>query len=96
MPSNLEFPELELKELLKELKYVFLGKEKTYPVIISTELQKEQKNKLIKLLKEHKSAFGWNVADLKGISPSICTNRMYLEEDAKPIRQMQRHLNPNM
>ena len=36
------------------------------------------------------------MADLKGISPSICTHKIYLEEDAKPIRQMQRRLNPKM
>ena len=75
---------------------MFLGKEVTYPVIISAELENEHEGKLIRLLKEHRSAFGWNVADLKGISPSICTHKIYLEEDAKPIRQMQRCLNPKM
>ena len=57
---------------------------------------RRNKRNLIELLKKHRSAFGWNDANLKGISPSICTHRIYLEEDAKPIRQMQRRLNPNM
>ena len=44
----------------------------------------------------HKNALGWTIADIKGISPLICTHRIYLEENAKPSREMQRRLNPNM
>ncbi|KAJ4717067.1 Retrovirus-related Pol polyprotein [Melia azedarach] len=39
---------------------------------------------------------GWTIADIKGISPLICTHKIYLEDNAKPSRQMQRRLNPNM
>jgi len=39
---------------------------------------------------------GWTIADIKGISPLICTHMIYLEENAKPSREMQRRLNPNM
>jgi hypothetical protein len=51
---------------------------------------------LIKVLKEHTKAIGWSVADLKGIDPSICMHRINCEENAKPTREMQRRLNPNM
>jgi hypothetical protein len=44
----------------------------------------------------HKNALGWTIADIKGISPLICTNKIYLEKNAKPSREMQRRLNPNM
>jgi len=44
----------------------------------------------------HKNALGWTIADIKGISLLICTHRIYLEENAKPSREMQRRLNPNM
>ena len=44
----------------------------------------------------HKNALGWTIADIKGISPLICTHKIYLEENAKPSREMQRRLNPNM
>jgi len=44
----------------------------------------------------HKNALGWIIADIKGISPLICTHRIYLEENAKPSKEMQRMLNPNM
>ncbi len=48
------------------------------------------------VLGEHKHAIGWSVTDLKGIDPSICMHRIHLKEDAKPTREMQRRLNPNM
>ena len=38
VPSNLQFSELELIELPKELNYLFLGEGKTFPVIISSTL----------------------------------------------------------
>ena len=44
----------------------------------------------------HKNALGWTIADIEGISPLICTHIIYLEENAKPFREMQRRLNPNM
>ena len=48
------------------------------------------------ILKIHKEAIGWTIADLKGISPSICMHHIYIEYNAKPTREMQRWLNPNM
>jgi hypothetical protein len=35
----------------------------------------------------HKNALGWTIADIKGISPLICTHRIYLEENAKPLEK---------
>ncbi|RVW67359.1 Retrovirus-related Pol polyprotein from transposon 17.6 [Vitis vinifera] len=52
--------------------------------------------KLLKVLKENKRAIGWSISDLKGINPLICTHHIYLEENAKPVRQPQRRLNPLM
>jgi len=51
---------------------------------------------LTRVLSDHKDAIGWSMADLKGISPTICMHRIHLEDDAKPVRQMQRRLNPHM
>ena len=50
----------------------------------------------MKVLKEHKGAIGWSISDLKGINPFIFTHHIYLEENAKPVRQPQRRLNPLM
>ncbi|RVW69208.1 Retrovirus-related Pol polyprotein from transposon 17.6 [Vitis vinifera] len=52
--------------------------------------------KLLKVLKENKRAIGWSISDLKGINPLICMHHIYLEENAKPVRQPQRRLNPLM
>ena len=56
--SNLQFLDLELKELPKELKYLFLGEGKTFPVIISSTLDESQEDKLKMLLKQPKGAIG--------------------------------------
>ncbi len=96
VPSHEQAPKLELKPLPKELKYAFLGPEDTFPVIISSGLDHTQERKLIDVLKNHKGALGWSIADLKGISPLICTHRIYLEDNAKTTRQMQRRLNRTM
>ncbi|RVW12857.1 Retrovirus-related Pol polyprotein from transposon 297 [Vitis vinifera] len=47
-------------------------------------------------LKRCKKAIGWQISDLKGISPLVCTHHIYMEEEAKPVRQPQRRLNPHM
>jgi hypothetical protein len=73
-----------------------LGENETFPVIISSNLSAHQEGKLLQTLKMHKNALGWTIADIKGISPLICIHRIYLEENAKSSREMQRRLNPNM
>jgi hypothetical protein len=85
-----------VKPLPDKLKYAFLGSDDTLPVIIASDLQEDQESELISVLKEHKEAIGWTIADLKGINPSICMHRIHLEDDAKPSREAQRRLNPNM
>jgi hypothetical protein len=96
VPSLESPPKLELKPLPDKLKYAFLGANDTLPVIIASDLQKDQEDNLLEVLKEHKIAIGWTVADLKGIDPSICMHRIHLEEGVRPSREAQRQLNPNM
>jgi hypothetical protein len=50
-PEKPQVPEVDLKPLLKGLKYEFLGLDKTYPVIVSDELSPEENEKLLILLK---------------------------------------------
>ncbi|XP_042958158.1 uncharacterized protein LOC122293734 [Carya illinoinensis] len=95
-PSNEKTPMLKLKPLPSELKYAYLGLEKSFPVVIYALLTPDQESKLLKILAQHKSAIGWSIGDIKGISPFICTHRIYLEEDSKPSKEMQRRLNPTM
>jgi len=69
---------------------------KLFSVIIFFILNVHQEGKLLHTLKMYKNALGWTIADIKEISPLICTHRIYLEENAKPSKEMQRRLNPNM
>ncbi len=96
LPSIVQAPKVELKTLPEHLKYAFLGENETLPVIISNKLTEEQEDKLVAVLKENKEALGWTLADIKGISPTLCQHHIVLEEDAKPVRQPQRRLNPPM
>ncbi|XP_061360394.1 uncharacterized protein LOC133304373, partial [Gastrolobium bilobum] len=89
-------PKVELKELPPTLKYAFLGESKTYPVIININLSTAEEEKLLKVLREHRTAIGWSITDLKGINPSFCTHKILMENDVKPVRQPQRRLNPTM
>jgi hypothetical protein len=96
VPSLESLPKLELKPLPDKLKYAFLGSNDTLPVIIASDLQKDQEDNLLEVLKEHKKAIGWTIADLKGIDPSICMHRIHLEERARPSLEAQHRLNPNI
>ncbi|GKC62429.1 reverse transcriptase domain-containing protein [Tanacetum coccineum] len=64
--TSLEEPpmDLELKYLPDNLEYVFLKEPCFLPVIISSQLNKEKKNKLVSVLKKHKQAFAWKTTDI--------------------------------
>ncbi|GJX93985.1 reverse transcriptase domain-containing protein [Tanacetum coccineum] len=96
--TSLEEPptDLELKPLPNNLEYVFLEEAFFLPVIISSQLSQEKKNKLVSILKKHKQAFSWKKIDILGIWPSFCKHKIQLPDDKKPVVQKQRRLNPNM
>ncbi|RVW71479.1 Retrovirus-related Pol polyprotein from transposon 17.6 [Vitis vinifera] len=89
-----ETPKLNLKPLPVELKYTYLEENNQCPVVISSSLTSHQEKCLMEVLKRCKKAIGWKISDLKDISPLVCTHHIYMEEEAKPIRQLQRRLNP--
>nr|CAN62323.1 hypothetical protein VITISV_018463 [Vitis vinifera] len=91
-----ETPKLNLKPLPLELKYTYLEENNQCPVVISSSLTSHQEKSLLEVLKRCKKAIGWQISDLKGISPLVCTHHIYIEEEAKPIRQLQRRLNPHL
>ncbi|GKA34363.1 reverse transcriptase domain-containing protein [Tanacetum coccineum] len=64
--TSLEEPptDLELKPLPDNLEYVFLEEPSFLPVIISSQLSKEKKSKLVSVLKKHKQAFAWKTIDI--------------------------------
>ncbi|CAM8890495.1 unnamed protein product [Rhodiola kirilowii] len=96
LPSVVHAPTVELKPLPSHLKYVFLGEDSTLPVIIKSGLEPDQERRLMGVLTEHRQAIGWTLADIKGISPTVCMHRILLDDGAKPSREPQRRLNPIM
>ncbi|CAN6440593.1 unnamed protein product [Victoria cruziana] len=93
--SSLEsLPAMELKPLPHTLKYAYLGSNDSLPIIISSVLSFEEEGRLLAVLKDHKRAIGWQVSDLRGISPTFYMHRIHLEEGSKPSREFQRRLNP--
>ena len=91
-----ETPKLNLRPLPMELKYTYLEENNQCPVVISSSLTSHQEISLLEVLKRCKKAIGWQISDLKGISPLVCTHHIYTEEEAKAIRQPQRRLNPHL
>ena len=96
VPSIKQPPKMEQKPLPSHLKYAYLGVESTLPVIISASLTALEEEKLLRVLRDHKHALGWSLADLKGIRPSMCMHRILLEDGHKPSVEAQRRLNPTM
>ncbi|GJX62292.1 hypothetical protein Tco_0295192 [Tanacetum coccineum] len=89
-------PDLELKDLPSHLEYAFLEGDDKLPVIIAKNLKDEDKTALIKVLKSHKHAIAWKISDIKGIDPQFCTHKILMEENAKPVVQHQRRVNPKI
>ncbi|XP_050919113.1 uncharacterized protein LOC127136618 [Lathyrus oleraceus] len=87
-------PSLELKILPKDLRYEFLDTELERPVIVNANLGSIETEKLLHVLRKYPTGLGYNISDLKGISPSICMHRIMLEEDYKTSREHQRIVNP--
>ena len=79
-----------------ELKYAYLEEQEQCLVVISSLLSTSQEGSLLHILRENKQALGWKITDMKGISLEVCTHHIYLEEEAKSVRQPQRRLNPHM
>ena len=87
---------LILKYQPKHLKHVFLGEEKSKPVIIVVDLTTENEKKVVEILRKHKEVIAWSVKDMKGINPSIYMHKILMEENARTSIEHQRRLNQTM
>jgi hypothetical protein len=63
-------------------------------VIINDKLSHEETQKLVSTLEKY--WFGYSLKDLKGSSLSLCTHRIPMDQDNKPVREHQRRLNNMM
>jgi hypothetical protein len=65
-------------------------------VIISNKLSNDETRRLVATLKKYRSVIGYSLKDLKGISPSLSTHHIPMEQDHKPVHEHQRRLNDAM
>ncbi|GJX43884.1 reverse transcriptase domain-containing protein [Tanacetum coccineum] len=83
----------KLKELPSHLEYAFLNKNQEFPVIISSLLNPQEKESLLKVLTKYKAALAWKVSDIKGIIPSFCTHKILMEDNFKAVEEINLVLN---
>jgi hypothetical protein len=83
---------IDLKQLPPGLHYVFLNGDRETLVIISDKLSKDETRRLVATLEKYRSVISYSLKDLKGISPSLCTHRIPMEQERKPVREHQRQL----
>ncbi|GJV67865.1 reverse transcriptase domain-containing protein [Tanacetum coccineum] len=74
----------ELKNLPQHLEYAYLNGDKSFPIIISSELSEIKKTSLLQVLEKRKGAIAWKMSNIKGISPSYYTHKILMEDDYKP------------
>ncbi|XP_075110441.1 uncharacterized protein LOC107776654 [Nicotiana tabacum] len=91
-PSIEEATKLEHNPLLAHLRYAYLGNSDIFLVIISSSLSNVQEEKLLRVLYENKKTIGWTITDIKGIIPSFCMHKIFLEDGHRPNIEQQRRL----
>jgi hypothetical protein len=62
-------------------------------MIISDRLSHDETRKVVSILEKYRSVIGYSLKDLKGISPSLCTHRIPMEQEHKLVREHQRWMN---
>jgi hypothetical protein len=65
-------------------------------VIVSDELSPEENDMLLNLLKKHKKVIVYSINDLKGLSPALCTHRIPMEDQFKPVVDHQMRISHSM
>ncbi|XP_062093814.1 uncharacterized protein LOC133799840 [Humulus lupulus] len=73
-----------------------LATRRTLIDVQKAKLNHEQEEKLLEVLRKFKKAIGWTIADIGGISPSLCMHKIVLEDSEKCYIEGQRRLNPIM
>ncbi|RDX67291.1 Retrovirus-related Pol polyprotein from transposon opus, partial [Mucuna pruriens] len=81
-------PLIELKPLPKHLKYAYMDKEQQLPIIIAHNLQQEQEDKLLDILKQHTKAIGWKLSDLP-VTKLLATGIIYPILDSQWVSLVQ-------
>jgi uncharacterized protein YejL (UPF0352 family) len=59
-------------------------------------LSNDETQKLVATLEKYQSAIDYSLKDLKGISPSLCTHCIPMEQEHKLVREHQQRMNNAM
>jgi hypothetical protein len=78
---------VELKQLPPGLQYVFLNGDRETPVIIGDKLSNDETQRLVATLEKYRSVVAYSLKDLKGISLSLCTHHIPMEQEHKPVHE---------
>jgi hypothetical protein len=62
-------------------------------VIISDKLSNDETRRLVATVEKYRSVIRYSLKDLTGISPSLCTHRIPMEQEHKPVCEHQWRLN---
>jgi hypothetical protein len=65
-------------------------------VIISATLTEDQMGRTLEVLRTYKSVIGYSIDDMKGINSSVCSHRIFLEDNSVSTCEHQRRLNPHL
>ena len=95
-PSIEEAPKLELKALPPHLRYEFLENGDTFSVIIASDVNEQQVESLVKVLKGSKELLGGLLQTLLGSLLVFFSHKIQLMPHQKPSIDHQRRLNPPM
>ena len=66
------------------------GEESEKLVKISKSLSKEERGKLVALLREYKDVFAWSYQEMSGLSLNLVMHKLKVDPDAKPVKQWSR------
>jgi hypothetical protein len=93
---KLESSPVELKQLPERLQYIFLNGNLETLVITNDKLSNDETRRLVATLEKYWSVIGYSLKDMKGITLSLCTHSIPMEQEHKLVREHQRWLNNAM
>jgi len=77
---------VKLKSLPYHLSYKFHDSTHKFHVIVNAKLDDLQLETLLDVLRKHRGVIGYSINDIKGLSPSFCMHRIFLDEGHRPSR----------
>lgn len=91
LPHEIKSPSMAKILMVDKVKRVEIASGKELNV--NKNLTESQMSSLLKLLQEIQQAFAWDYIDMKGLDPKMCTHRIYISLEYKPVRQAQKRIN---